>query len=172
MIPYWTVGGRGKAVCIATGYGLDGWVVGVQVRAELIVFSSSRCPGLFWSLSGFYPKGNGGFPWEQSGWGVKVTTQLQLVPMWRKHWSTNVLPHVSMAWRLVKREDNSSFSGANSSVLLIEKIWVCWTDFKLRFSGVHFLIYLPSTPSCLTPWDFPTNLKKSKAIPVTGRGGL
>jgi hypothetical protein len=48
------------------------------------------------------------FPWGQSGWGVKLTTHLQLV---KNAWSYNSTPqYASMAWCSVKRKHRDIFT--------------------------------------------------------------
>jgi hypothetical protein len=69
-----------SSVGIATGYGLDDRGVGVRVPVESRIFSSTR-PDRPWGSPNLLSNGYWGlFPRRQSGWGVKLTTHLQLVP--------------------------------------------------------------------------------------------
>jgi len=87
------------AVGIATGYSLDdqGWFL---VGAGNFLFDSVSRLALgptqlpiqwYWGLL-----------WGVSGWGMKLTTHLQLVPRLRMHGAMLPLPqHIFMAWYLV-----------------------------------------------------------------------
>jgi hypothetical protein len=53
----------------------------------------------------------GFFSWGWSGWGVKLTTHLHLVPRSRMRGFIPLLPqYVFMAWSLVKHRDNFTFT--------------------------------------------------------------
>jgi hypothetical protein len=80
---------------IAIGYGLDDWGVGVRVPVGSRIFSLRR-PDQLWGPPNHISTGYRGlFPR-----GVKLTTQLQLVPRWRKCGSIHPLPHTP-SWRSV-----------------------------------------------------------------------
>jgi hypothetical protein len=84
------------AVCIATGYGLDGQGNGVRVPVEVRFFNSARRPDQFWGPPNLPSNGYRGlFPREKSGWGVKLTTHPQLVPRSRIREFIHPLPHKS-----------------------------------------------------------------------------
>jgi hypothetical protein len=51
---------QNSTVGIATGYGLDGWGVGVQVPVGARFFSSPRRQDQFWGPSSFLSNGYGG----------------------------------------------------------------------------------------------------------------
>jgi hypothetical protein len=90
---------RHSAVDIATGYGQDGQRIGVRVsvwgKIFLLSMSFRRVSG---SPSLLYNGYRGLFPRGWSGWSVKLTTHLQLVPRSRIRGSIHALPHTS-SWR-------------------------------------------------------------------------
>jgi hypothetical protein len=115
----WTGRSLDCAFCIATGYVLDDWRVGVWFSVGSRIFSTSR-PAL--RPTNLLPIGNGGlFPRGYSGKYRKLTTHIQLVPRSRKYGSIHPLPHTS-SWRsaeLVKRRDNFTFTYTDVQDLLV-----------------------------------------------------
>jgi hypothetical protein len=85
---------RDRAVGIATDYGVDGRGVGVPVPVGARIFSSPRRPDWLWCPPNLLSNGYQGiFPRGLSDRGVKLTTDLQLVPRSRKCGSIHPLPH-------------------------------------------------------------------------------
>jgi hypothetical protein len=76
---------RDSSVGIATGYGLDDRGVGVRVPVGSRIFSSPRRPDRLWGPHSLLSDGYRGlFHRGLSGWGVKLTNHLQLLPRSRK----------------------------------------------------------------------------------------
>jgi hypothetical protein len=84
---------RGTAVDMATSYKLYCPLVGVQVLTKTKFFSYLCRPDRLWGPLSLQSNGYRGlFLRELSGWDVKLTTHLQLVPRWRVREPTNPLP--------------------------------------------------------------------------------
>jgi hypothetical protein len=98
---FYSLGSGDSSVGIATGYGLDDRGVGVRVAVRSRIFSSPRRPDRLWDPPKLLPNGHRGpIPQGLSGWGVKLTTHLQLMPRSRKHVSihpTDPHPYAFMA---------------------------------------------------------------------------
>jgi hypothetical protein len=85
---------RDSAVSIATGYGLDDRGVGARVLVGSRIFTSPCHPDRLWGPPNLLSNGYWGlFSGGKSGWSVKLTTHLQLVPRSRKYGSIHPLPH-------------------------------------------------------------------------------
>jgi hypothetical protein len=88
---------RDSVVRIATSYGLDDRGVGVRVPVGSRIFSKSSRPALGSTQTPIQWVRGALSQWE-SGWGVKLTTHLQLVPRSRKMWIyTSPPPYAFMA---------------------------------------------------------------------------
>jgi hypothetical protein len=69
-----------------SGYGLDDRGVGVRVPMGEMLFTTQCCPNRLWDPPSLLSHGYRVlFPWGWSAWGVKLTTQLQLVPRSKKY---------------------------------------------------------------------------------------
>jgi hypothetical protein len=88
---------RDSTVGVATGYRLDGQGLGVRVPVGARFFFSLCHPDWFWGPPSLLSNGYQGlFPLGLSGWGMKLTTDLQLVLRSRIHVSIHSLPHTSL----------------------------------------------------------------------------
>jgi hypothetical protein len=84
---------RDSVADIATGYGLDDRETGVRVPVGSRIFSSPRRPDRLWGTPNLLSNGYRGlFPQGYSVRGVKLTTNLQLVPRSRKRGAIHPLP--------------------------------------------------------------------------------
>jgi hypothetical protein len=82
---------RDSSVGIATSYGLDGRWVGVRVPVETSIFYFPIRPDRFWGPPSLLSNGYRGY----LSAGVKMTTQLHLVPRSRKYGYIHPYPHTS-----------------------------------------------------------------------------
>jgi hypothetical protein len=96
QFPYFVTRSRESIIGIATGYGLRDQGVGVRVTVGARIFTSSRRLDRHLGPPNLLSIGYRGlFPRGLSGWGVKLTTHLQLVPRSRKCVSIHPLPPTS-----------------------------------------------------------------------------
>jgi hypothetical protein len=89
---------RDGSVGIASGFELDNWGIVIQVPVGSRIFFSPRRPDRLWGSPTLLSNGYRLlFLRGQSGWGVKLTTHLQLVPRSRKCGSIHPFPH-TLSW--------------------------------------------------------------------------
>jgi hypothetical protein len=91
------------------------WTIGVlgfDSWRGLGIFPSQPRPELLWAPPSLLSNGCQGFlPWGLSGWGVRLTTHLHLVPRSKNEWSyTSTSQYAFMAWCLVMHRDNFTFT--------------------------------------------------------------
>jgi hypothetical protein len=113
----------------ATGYGVDAQGVRVRVSVGARVFSSLRCPGLFWIPPTLLADGYRGY----NAWVMKPMNHLQLVLRSRIGGSIHPLPHTS-SWRnalSVRNRNNFTFIGPLKPLLYL-KLKSNFTDFLIH----------------------------------------
>jgi hypothetical protein len=99
-----------SSVSLVLGYGLDDRGSNPGRGSEF--FSSLPRPDRLWNPPSLLSNGYWGFfPRGQSGWGLKLNTNLHLVPRSKNAWSYTSTPHyVFMLWWLIKHRDNFTFT--------------------------------------------------------------